>query len=129
MKVKKFEELPDHQQVAFHNLDKRELFVLHTALRALVKGGACKPKLEVCNHCAVKGMTVNKVGYGGPMACSQIELEAASSGRYVSVRALEETRCDQNGEVIKPGDMYVQVPQYGYRTLNFCMKCVEKSQL
>jgi len=129
MKVKRFEELSEFQQAAFHNMDNHNLFVLHNALRTIVRGGACNPKLEVCNHCPVKGMTVSKVGYGGPMACSQIELEAASRGRYVPVKALEGTRCDQNGEVIKPGDMYVQVPQYGYRPLNFCMRCVEMSQI
>jgi len=128
VKVKKFEELPEHQQAAFHNMDKHNLFVLHNALRTIVRGGACKPKLEVCNHCPVKGMTVGKVGYGGPMACSQIELEAASRGRYVPVKALERITCDQSGELIMPGEMYVQVPQYGYRPLNFCMRCVETSQ-
>jgi len=128
VKAKKFEELSEHQQAAFHNMDKHNLFVLHSALRTIVRGGACKPRLEVCRYCPVMGMTVNKVGYGGPMACSQIELEAASSGRYVPVKALEEIRCDQGGELIKPGEMCVQVPQYGYRPLNFCMKCVEASQ-
>lgn len=128
MKAKKFEELSEHQQAAFHNMDKHNLFVLHNALRVIVKGGTCKPRLEVCNHCPVKGMTLSKVGYGGPMACSQIELEAASRGRYVSVKALEKITCDQNGEAIEPGKMYVQVPQYGYRPLNFCVKCVETSQ-
>ena len=128
MKPKKFEDLPEYQQAAFHNLDKNTLFAFHNALRLVARGGTCKPRLEVCSHCPVKGMTVNKVGYGGPMACSQIELEAASRGRYVAVKALEETRCDQGGELIKPGEMYVRVPQYGYRPLNFCMKCVEGSQ-
>ena len=128
MKAKKFEELSEHQQAAFHNMYKQNLFVLYNALRTVVRGGICKPRLEVCNHCPIKGMTIGKVGYGGPMACSQIELEAASRGRYVPVTALEGARCDQDGRVIAPGDMYVQVPQYGYRPLNFCMKCVETSQ-
>ncbi|HUV34787.1 MAG TPA: hypothetical protein VMW22_07625 [Candidatus Desulfaltia sp.] len=109
-------------------MDKRSLFVLHDALKTIVKMGVCKPKLEICNHCPVKNITVNQVGYGGPMACSLITLEAASRGRYVPFTAIEELICDQCSETIPPRSQYVQVPQFGYRPLNFCMKCVEKSQ-
>jgi hypothetical protein len=126
---KKFEELSETQKAAFHNMDDHNLFVLYNALRTVVRAGACKAKLEICAHCPVKGMTVRKVGYGGPMACSLIELEAASRGRYVVLSLLEETGCDQCGRMMKPGEQYIQVPQYGYRTLNFCMNCVEKSQI
>lgn len=128
MKFKKFEELSEHQQAAFHNMASGDLFTLHDTLRAVVKGGSCWPRLEGCNFCPVKRVAVGKVGYGGPMACSLIELEAASRGRYVPVKAVEGIICDQGGEAIKLGDWYVKVHQYGYRPLNFCMKCVKVSQ-
>jgi len=124
----KFEDLSETQQAAFHNMDDHNLFVLYNALRTVVNGGVCKPKLEICAHCPVKGMTVRKVGYGGPMACSLIELEAASRGRYVVLTLMEDTGCDQCGRMMMPGEKYIKVPQYGYRTLNFCLSCVESSQ-
>ena len=127
-KAKRFEELPEAQQAAFHNMNTPDIFVLHDALKTLIRSNVCKPKLEICNHCPVKKMTVNRVDYGGPMACSLIMLEAASRGRYVSFTAIEELICDQCSETIPPRSQYVQVPQFGYRPLNFCMKCVEKSQ-
>ena len=125
---KKFEELSEAQKAAFHNMDKIDLFVLHDALKTIVKHGLCKPKLEICKGCPIKKMTVNKVGYGGPMACSLIMLEASSRGRYVTLTVMEETECDQCGRKMKPREQYVQVPQFGYRPLNFCIKCVEMSQ-
>lgn len=128
MKTKKFEELSEFQQAAVHNLDKHTLFLLHNALRTISKSGVCKPRLEICSHCPVKGMAVIKVGYGGPMACSLIELEVASRGRYLAVTSLQDTECDQCGALIKAGMRCISVPQYGYRALNFCIKCVEKSQ-
>jgi len=127
-KPKRFEELPEYQRAAFNNMDTRDLFMLHDALKTIIKSGVCRPKLEICSHCPVKNITVNKVGYGGPMACSLIMLEAASRGRYVPFTAVEEMVCDQCSETIPPGTLYVPVPQLGYRALNFCMKCVEKSQ-
>jgi len=127
-KVKRFEELSEAQQAAFHNMPTSDLFVLHDALRTLIRGGVCKPKLEICNACPVKRMTLSRVGYGGPMACSLVMLEAASRGRYVPLTAVEETVCDQCAETIPPRSRYVQVPQLGYRALNFCMRCVEGSQ-
>ena len=127
-KVKRFEELSETQKAAFHNLNTPDLFVLHDALKTIIRYNTCKPKLEVCNPCPVKKMTVTRMGYGGPMACSLIMLEAASRGRYVPFTAMEELICDQCSETIPPGRQYVQVPQLGYRPLNFCMKCVEKSQ-
>ena len=127
-KVKRFEELSETQKAAFHNLNTPDLFVLHDALKTIIRYNTCKPKLEICNHCPVKKMTVTRMGYGGPMACSLITLEAASRGRYVPFTAIEELICDQCSETIPPRSQYVQVPQFGYRPLNFCMKCVEKSQ-
>ena len=128
MPTKRFEELSETQQAAFHNMDTHNIFVLHNALRTVVSGGACRPKLEICAYCPVKGMTLTRVGYGGPMACSLIELEAASRGRYVVLTLMEDTGCDQCNRMMRAGEKYIQVPQYGYRTLNFCIGCVEKSQ-
>ena len=125
---KKFEELSETQKAAFHNMDKINLFILHDALKMIVKRGLCKPKLEICKGCPIKKMTVNRVGYGGPMACSLIMLEASSRGRYVPLTVMEETECDQCGRKMKPGERYVPVRQFGYRPLNFCIKCVEMSQ-
>jgi len=126
---KKFEDLSEAQKAAFHNMDNVNLFMLHDALKAIVKRGLCRPKLEVCKGCPIKKMTVSRVGYGGPMACSLIMLEAASRGRYMPLTALERIGCDQCGNYVEPGEKYIQVPQFGYRPLNFCIKCVEMSQL
>ncbi len=125
---KKFENLSETQKAAFHNMGKISLFMLHDALKTIVRNGLCKPKLEICKGCPIKKMTIKRVGYGGPMACSLIMLEASSRGRYVSLSALERVKCDQCPKHIHPGEPYVQVPQFGYRPLNFCMKCVEMSQ-
>lgn len=125
---KKFENLSETQKAAFHNMGKLTLFMLHDALKTIVKHGLCKPKLEICKGCPIKKMTISRAGYGGPMACSLIMLEASSRGRYVSLSALERVKCDQCPKHIPPGEPYVQVPQFGYRPLNFCMKCVEASQ-
>jgi len=125
---KKFEELSETQKAAFHNMDARNLFVLHDALKTIVRNGLCKPKLEICKGCPIKKMTIAKVGYGGPMACSLIMLEVSSRGRYVPLFVVEDTVCDQCGRVMKPREQYVPVPQFGYRPLNFCLQCVEMSQ-
>ena len=125
---KKFEELSETQKAAFHNMDRINLFILHDALKTIVRNGLCKPKLEVCKGCPIKKMTISRAGYGGPMACSLIMLEASSRGRYVALSALERVKCDQCPKSIPPGEPYVQVPQFGYRPLNFCMRCVEMSQ-
>ena len=125
---KKFENLSETQKAAFHNMGKISLFMLHDALKTIVRNGLCKPKLEICAGCPIKKMTISRAGYGGPMACSLIMLEASSRGRYVALSALERVKCDQCPKSISPGERYVQVPQFGYRPLNFCMKCVEASQ-
>jgi len=125
---KKFGDLSEAQKAAFHNMDTRNLFVLHDALKTIVRNGLCKPKLEICKGCPIKKMTIAKVGYGGPMACSLIMLEASSRGRYVALTALERIECDQCGGSVPLGGKYVQVPQFGYRPLNFCLHCVEMSQ-
>jgi len=125
---KKFGNLSEKQKAAFHNMDTHSLFVLHDALKMIVKRGLCKPKLEICKGCPIKKMTIAKAGYGGPMACSLIMLEASSRGRYIPLFVMEETECDQCGRLMKPREQYVQVPQFGYRPLNFCIQCVEASQ-
>ena len=125
---KKFGDLSEAQKAAFHNMDKATLFMLHYALKTIVRNGLCKPKLEICKGCPIKKMTISRAGYGGPMACSLIMLEASSRGRYVRLTAIERMECDQCGQGILPGGEYVQVPQFGYRPLNFCMKCVEAGQ-
>jgi len=125
---RKFGDLSETQKAAFHNMDNINLFILHDALKTIVKRGLCKPKLEICKGCPIKKMTLTRVGYGGPMACSLIMLEASSRGRYVALTVMEETECDQCGKKMKPREQYVQVPQFGYRPLNFCIKCVETSQ-
>lgn len=125
---KKFGDLPETQKAAFHNMGRHSLFVLHDALKTVVKRGLCKPKLEICKGCPIKKLTIAKAGYGGPMACSLIMLEVASRGRYVALFVMEETECDQCGRKMKPGEQYVPVPQFGYRPLNFCMRCVEAGQ-
>ncbi|MBU0598834.1 hypothetical protein KKF61_07680 [Patescibacteria group bacterium] len=125
---KKFGDLSETQKAAFHNMDNINLFILHDALKMIVKKGLCKPRLEICKGCPIKKMTVNRVGYGGPMACSLIMLEAASRGRYVVLTTMDGVECDQCGAGIPPGGNYVQVPQFGYRPLNFCVHCVEMSQ-
>lgn len=127
-KRKKFEELTQEQKYAFHNMDKRTLFRLHSAQMQIVRAGLCKPKLEVCAGCPIKKMTGKEVGWGGPMACSLIQLEAVSKGRYTPVKALEDMPCDQCAKTILAGEMYVPVLQMGYRTLRFCLKCVEAQQ-
>ena len=125
---KKFEELSERQKAAFHNMDKATLFMLHDSLKTIMRNGLCKPKLEICKGCPIKKMTISRAGYGGPMACSLIMLEASSRGRYVRLTAIEQIECDQCGQDIHPGREYVQVPQFGYRPLNFCIQCVEMSQ-
>lgn len=124
----KFEELTEKEKAAFHNMSDRDLFSLHDSLKLILRKDLCTPKEEVCVGCAIKSLTVKKVGWGGPMACSLIMLEAASRGRYLPLTAMEEVGCDQCGRMIHPGMRYVRVPQLGYRTLNFCMKCVRRSQ-
>lgn len=128
MKAKKFEELSETQKAAFHNMDTRDLFVLHDALKKVVRWGVCKPKIEVCKGCPIKSMCISKTGWGGPMACSLIALEAASRGRYTPVATVEVFSCDQCGMLVHPPELHVDVPQFGYRTLKFCMRCVEMSQ-
>ena len=128
-KAKRFEELSEAQKAAFHNMDTPTLFRLHNSLKVLVEGGVCKPKLYICAQCPFKKETVRLVGYGGPMACSLIMLEAASRGRYVPITAVEEVVCDQCGRRIPPKGVYVKVPQMGYRDLNFCVQCVERSRV
>jgi hypothetical protein len=55
-------------------------------------------------------------------------LEASSRGRYILLTALERIGCDQCENYVESGGKYIQVPQFGYRPLNFCIHCVEMSQ-
>lgn len=128
MKQKRFEELNESQKAVFHNMTSENLFSLYRNLRTIVSQGLCKARLEICGLCPIVGLTKRLAGWGGPMACSLIELEAASRGRHVPVSLLEACPCDQCGAYMESGSLHVAVPQYGYRTLRFCMKCVEASQ-